>query len=432
MMNPMLLYFLKSGLALAIFYLFFRLFLSGETIFKANRFYLLSALIVSVFLPLHIFSFTIPDTGQLYHILLDGVTVDESIINVKISPQPELLHITGFFYFAVSAMLIFRFLVQIARLTGMILNNGITKYNNVKVVFTNEKFAPFSFFNLIFIPRQSDDDQTIDEIIEHEKVHIRQWHSLDIILVEMLIVLQWFNPVVWQYRKSLKLLHEYLADEGVLKKGFNPVAYQNLLLTQSIGLHMSTLTNNFNHSLIKNRIVMMTKTKSGLAARLKVMFAAPLALMLALFVNTIAIEPAKAQVDQKPPQKIEVPADANQTTETEESPTFLVVDQMPQYPGGDEALMRFLIENIKYPEAARNAGKQGAVFVSFVVEKNGNITNTKVIRGFDEECDAVAVKTVQAMPDWIAGKQNGENVRVQFTLPLRFTLDKETKEEKPE
>jgi TonB family protein len=432
-MNPLLIYLIKSGIALAAFYILYIMLLKGETFFRFNRYYLIAAILLSMVLPLlSVIPFKTTTGGALYSTLFEVATITDSSIDKAVAEKPGFVQMAAYFYLAVAALLLLRFLVRLGRLFHIIRNNGITTIENMKFVFTKENIAPFSFFNLIFLHRESKTDLDISGIIDHEKYHIREWHSLDIILVELLTVFQWFNPVVWQYRKSLKLLHEYLADERVLRQGINSIHYQNLLLTQSTGLHVSGITNNFNHSLIKNRIIMMTKTKSGLAARLKVLVAVPVALLLAIALTIGMSETATAQL-----VKEQKPSEEKQIMETpkvlmDEDEFFTVVDEMPRYPGGDEARMKFLVENIKYPEAARKAGKQGNVFVQFIVEADGKITNANVLRGFDDACDAMALKTIQAMPDWIPGKQDGKNVRVQFVMPIRFSLGNDSEEKKQE
>jgi TonB family protein len=431
-MNPLFIYLIKSGAALVVFYVFFRMLMRGETFFLVNRYYLLGTLILSLVLPLHTFHLELSEPGRLYSFLLESVTIGETVMNASVAQKPGLFQLGVYFYFAVTIVLFLRFAAQISKLLWMIRKSGISTYRDVQVVFTEENIAPFSFFNLIFIPRQPETTNNLNEIIEHEKVHIRQLHSIDILFTEMLIVFQWFNPAVWQYRKSLKLTHEYLADAGVLKQGFNSLNYQHLLLTQSTGLQVSGLTNNFNHSLIKNRIIMMTKTKSGWVAKLKILIAVPVALLMAIALTIGMSETATAQL-----VKEQKPSEEKQIMETpkvlmDEDEFFTVVDEMPRYPGGDAARMKFLVENIKYPEAARKAGKQGNVFVQFIVEADGKITNANVLQGFDAECDAMALKTIQAMPDWIPGKHEGKNVRVQFVMPIRFSLGNESEEKKQE
>jgi TonB family protein len=232
-------------------------------------------------------------------------------------------------------------------------------------------------------------------------------------------IVQWFNPFVWYYRTSLKSLHEYLADEGVLLKGYNPVNYQNLLIGQYMGIQVNDLTNNFNHSLLKKRITMMTKSKSNYFAKLKVLLVTPVAFFLVVAFTVSPVVKTVAQVD-KQTQKVEAKSQSPQDDGQNE--IFTVVEDIPKFPGGEEARAKYMVENIVYPEAAKKAGKQGTVYVTFVIEKEGSVSNVKVLRGFDKDCDEVALNVVKNMPKWEPGKQRGEAVRVQFNMPIKFNL----------
>jgi TonB family protein len=350
-----------------------------------------------------------------------------------------VIYITGAAIFAL------RFIFQLGQLLWLVYQHGITRHEGMRVVFVESNYSPFSFFNLIFINRKEMNQENIREIIAHEQVHIRQKHSLDLILLELLTIVQWFNPVIWFYRTSVKSLHEYLADEGVLISGFDPVSYQQALLGQTLGIQVNDLTNNFNHSLLTKRFIMMTKNKSNQLAKLKALLVAPLAFMLAVAFTTSPVMTALAQVEKSPQQTLASPPppdvppppppigeNAKQQSYTTDTTIFVVVDQMPEFPGGDEARMKYLMENINYPEEARKKGIQGTVYISFVVEADGRITDVKILRGIGGGCNEEAVRVVENMPNWIPGKQRGQAVRVQFNMPFRFTLGEKAVEKKTE
>jgi TonB family protein len=280
------------------------------------------------------------------------------------------------------------------------------------------------------------DSEQIEAIVAHEQVHWRQLHSADLLLAELLTIFQWFNPFVWLYRKSLETVHEYLADEGVLRKGYEPVNYQNLLLVQASGVSAFGFANHFNHSLIKTRIIMMTKDKSRRRSQLKVLLALPLTLLLvAAFTYSLPAGELVQKITSPAAefaQPVSVNAEAVPDTLRPERQVYQVVDQMPKFPGGDAGRMKYLQENIIYPESARKAGEQGVVFITFVVEADGQITNVKVLRGLGEALDKSALDAINGMPAWEPGKKDGEAVAVQFTMPIKFTLDAEKDREKEE
>ena len=121
-------------------------------------------------------------------------------------------------------------------------------------------------------------------------------------------------------------------------------------------------------------------------------------------------------------QEYIAPVNVEEEESAEEAQIFMVVESMPEYPGGEAALYKYLAENIKYPQMAKESGIQGRVFVTFVVERNGSVTDVRVLRGIGGGCDEEAIRVVQSMPQWTPGKQRGKSVRVQYNLPVKFTL----------
>jgi TonB family protein len=215
----------------------------------------------------------------------------------------------------------------------------------------------------------------------------------------------------------MKEVHEFLADDGVIKQGIQRQNYLILLLNTVTGNRANGLVHTFNHSPIKNRIVMMTKPKSASTAQLKLLLALPL---IAIFVLAFACNNEQKPIG-KPAQTIETPAVIQADTENEE--VYTVVENPPVFSGGNEQMSQFLVKNIKYPDNAREKGIQGKVFVSFVVDKTGKVTKAEVIRSANPELDAEALRVVSIMPDWTPGKQGGEIVSVQMTVPISFKLN---------
>ena len=284
-------------------------------------------------------------------------------------------------------------------------------------------------------------------ILAHERGHIRLRHSWDLLLVDTLTALQWFNPAMWMLRQDLRAIHEYEADGEVLSLGINARQYQYLLITKAAGIGGYSLANGISHSTLKNRINMMLHKKSERRSLLKLLALIPIVgLALALNARTVTDyvydEPQKQQPVKKGKkagtikvngQEIKVvEQDDIVTVEGEveapaqESPAddaFDVVEQMPEYPGGPKALMEFLNNNVQYPAEAEKAGIQGRVIATFVVEKDGSISNAKVVKSVDPLLDAEALRVIGAMPNWKPGMQNGKVVRVKYTVPLSFHLD---------
>ncbi len=195
-------------------------------------------------------------------------------ISLSFSRILLFIYIGGVIYF------LSRFIYLVIRLFLLAKRNRVTRQAGFRMVEIQEDISPFSFFRFLFINNGSFDESELDHVLEHEKAHIRQKHSMDHLFAHGLAVFQWFNPFAWQMRKALKTTHEYIADRQVLGKGIELFDYQSLLLKQVIGYHSVELVNNFNLKPIKNRIAMMNKTRSGIPAKLKALLVVPFALII--------------------------------------------------------------------------------------------------------------------------------------------------------
>ena len=436
-MNEMLRYLFLSGISAILFYAIYAFFLARDTFFMVNRIYLLGSIFVSLLIPFvpNLFSEGLQNLGYAY--LLETIIITPEKIQTTVVNHFSLFQTVFIIYVTGASLFFARFIFQLLQLAFFVKKFGITRKEGLNLIFINHNYSPFSFFNLIFINDKETGTVHFNNILEHEKVHVRQRHTLDLTLVEMLTVIQWFNPVVWFYRHSFKVLHEYLADEGVLVKGIDRKNYQEQLLEQALGIQVNDLTNNFNHSLLKRRIIMMTKSKSPSTAKWKFLFAFPVMLALALIFTSSSGNLALVQNEsvkgskesmQKPPsgpgntaQPISQTADAGKKLQEN------VISQ-PQFPGGYEKLTEYIIKNVKYPEDAKKAGTTGTVLVCFTVNAKGKVTNAKIQRSVSESLDAEALRVIKGMPDWIPGKdEKGEPVAVTMTLPIGFALDEKNK-----
>lgn len=426
-MNELVLYLLQSGISLTLLYGVYWIFLRKDTFFVVNRTFLVASVLFSLLFPLLQLKWIFPaEVTSTYYVVLDAVTVNATKIETTFGKNLTAMQVLLVVYLTGLAIFTIRFIFQLLQLAFLVYKNGISKHEGLRIVFIDSNYSPFSFFNLIFINRKEINQQNIKEIITHEQVHIRQNHSADLILLEIMTIVQWFNPFVWFYRTSLKSVHEFLADQGVLLKGYNPVNYQNLLIGQYMGIQVNDLTNNFNHSLLKKRITMMTKSKSNYFAKLKVLLVTPVAFLLVVAFTVSPVVKTVAQVD-KQTQKVEAKSQSPQDGDQNE--LFTVVENMPKFPGGEEARAKYFAENIKYPEAARKAGVQGTCYVTFVIEEDGSTSNVKVLRGIGGGCDEEAVRVIQSSPKWEPGTQRGKAVRVQFNMPVKFALGDGKKED---
>jgi TonB family protein len=449
-MNTILLYLIESTFSILVLYGIYWFFLRKDTFFQVNRFYLIAMILFSMLVPLIPFNWVPSGSASAMVIFLDPVLITPEKMQQTISSHIQWIEIAAVVYITGLLIFLLRFVLQLIQLYRITRRFGIRESKGHRVVFVDRGYSPFSFFNLVFINEEAIPAGSLATILEHERIHIRQHHTLDMILLELASVFQWFNPLVWLAGREMKTIHEYLADEGVLQTGISRSQYQQMILDETMGIQVNSLTNNFNVSLLKKRIHMMTKPKSGLWAAGKMLIALPaLAALLFLmpavsvssenspaapvFIKAPATLPAEmTQTPQeKPKQETQVKYVAP-VVQPDKNNVYTVVEKQPHFQGGQDGLVKFLVENIKYPEAAMKAGIQGKVFITFVVREDGAVTDVKVLRGIGRECDEEAVRVVKMMPNWVPGQEKGKNVAVQFNLPIQFRLDAHKTDKKEE
>lgn len=433
-MESILPYLLQSTVSIILLYAVYRLFLERDTFFAVNRIYLTASIVFSLLFPLFRWNVSIGSDSPAYVYLLQTITITPDMVNEAVTAHLPFLKIITVVYLTGAALFFIRFIYQLIQVSLLIVKYGISREHGLKLVFIDRHYQPFSFFKLVFIPASLRQAELLPQIIEHEKVHMRQVHSVDLVLLEILTIMQWFNPVIWLYRRSLKSVHEYLADQGVLTRGFDRTGYQELLMNQSLGIQVNDMTNNFNHSLLKNRIMMMTKARSKQLNRWKAALALPVVMGLVVMFSTsvnlsMAQEEPKKQVVSKEPAPPPPPPAAGIAQASDET-VYLEVKTMPEFQGDKDGLLKYMVANVKYPQDAKKKGITGTVFVSFVVDKTGKVIKPTILKGVDPLLDAEALRVISTMPNWKPGlNDEGKAVNVQFNLPVKFVLDDKPKAE---
>jgi len=310
-MNNTILYLIESGVCLVLFYVIYWAFLKKETFFAINRFFLLFSIPISFLIPLFKIPSPFPAKALIEKTYVAGQPTGTQI------QYPGTIDIVLLIFFIGAGFFLLRFLYKIIQLFILIKRYGYQKYDGINVVFVDKNSAPFSFFNFLFINKSEISKQDFNRIISHELVHIKQYHSIDLILMEGLTIFQWFNPFVWPYKKSLKETHEYLADNSVIAQGCSKAKYLLLIFEQHVGMKLFEFANNFNHSQIKRRITMMEKIQSRGRAKFKVLIILPIiALLMLAFAES---KPAKTPVGKDSLDKVMLSQDDSKvTTKTEE------------------------------------------------------------------------------------------------------------------
>lgn len=416
------------------------------------------------------------------------------------------------------------FIFKITQLTLLIYRNKTEQVGSVKFVALDKEFSPFSFLSYIFINPELKNDLGYEKMVAHEMEHIKQGHSFDVLILELLAVFQWFNPFMWILKRVIRENHEFLADKAVLESGISSAHYKMLLLNQAVGFQLD-IPNSFNASLVKSRIKMISKMQSSKFANIK--YAVGIISVLVLIIvfaceqkQAIQYQEAEENVNTKEVEnkgiqvlfdndklkfegsddnikkiqnylsgadKLELESDSagniylvkanndisiqnnlkkikstaqkeipeqivqqakQASLETIESkaaesvvePTvtvvahskrkvaenketvFFIVEEMPEFPGGDLALRKFIAGSIKYPVVAQENGIQGKVYVTFVVSETGHVKGARIARGVDPSLDKEAMRVVSSLPRWKPGYQKGIAVNVSYTVPINFVL----------
>lgn len=424
-----MLYLLQVNVGLILFYALYKLVCTRDTFFRSRRFILIVSLVLPFILPFIDVREWLESRDRMimlthfdYSAVLPEIVVGSEVAETG-SRVFVLSEWIGYLYLAGVVVLLVRLVVQAFSLYRLIVRMPEKEINGVRVKCLNDPSGPFSFFGWIFMNPAAVKEDEISEILTHEMAHVKQHHSVDVLLAEMVSICCWMNPFAWLLKREVRLNLEFLADRKVMEAGFATKSYQYHLLGLAYN-HKYGLSNNFNFSHLKQRIIMMNKKKSNAAGHIKyALFVLP-AFALLVAGNISCSQDASQTEDAKEevvapvsPEAKEAPADS-----TAKEEVFMVAEQMPEYPGGMKEMLKFLQENVKYPENAMKNNVQGRVIVQFVVEKDGTPTEFKVLRSVDPDLDAEALRVMKAMPKWKPGMQKVQVVRVKFTVPVSFKL----------
>ena len=443
-------YLMLVNIYLLLFYGFYALLLSRETFFQLNRIYLVAAALLSFFIPM----IQADWVKNLFITQKVGYTIYSSpVLNYRFIAVQDTHFTIGqvltVVYLAGILFLLARFTWQMAALKRIINKPAAS--------------APYSFFKKVKLDEENENSEVI---AAHENVHAAQWHSADVLIMEALMIVNWFNPIVYFYRFAIKHIHEFIADRHAVKSGTDKADYAMILLTQTFNAPAHRLVNPFfNKSLLKQRIIMLQKNKSARVALFKYFLSAPLFILMLILSsatvnNSKAINVINKRVEQvfllapgatsakqattvvfnnKDQQKQAYQLSKNgaatqvadiiiveDTTHKHGGPVFTSVEKVPEFPGGINAFSQFLSRTVKYPKQARENNVQGRVIISFIVETDGSLTNIRVVRGIGSGTDEEAIRALKLSPKWLPGYQNRHKVRVAYSVPINFSLSEDS------
>lgn len=440
-MESLLVYLLEVSVCLGVTLLIYRVILSELTFFTVNRAVLLLLLVASFVIPLLSFEiFGIGGADIVREMTLPAFQVgeQETLTSDQVPLGSRLavgIYLLGAILMA--ARLVFGFIVS-QRLIGKAQK---IRYGS-HLIALHPEFVPASFFRFILMPSFDPEDDAQKQIILHESMHVAYRHSWDLLLVNMVKVVFWFNPLIYLFERFLREVHEYQADQGVTSH-FSPKEYATLLLRLITAKPGWQFMNNFNQFQTKKRIIMMAKGDSSAVQKLRFLALIPvLGLLLFLFSfenKELLPSVSTVQLADDFPKKMEVPLinepapslpkdeiqKINLHLITEEpDEVFDIVEQQPTPEGGMSGWNTYLARNLRYPLVARQRGLEGTVILVFEIHTDGSIHNVEVLRGIGGGADEEAVRVVSNAPRWEPGRQRGRAVKTRMRLPIRFKLDK--------
>jgi len=440
-MNDALIYFLEVNIAIALFYLFYRLFFAGDTFWKTRRYYMLFSILLSFVYPFLSIENWLQKQEPVQKLIVNYATLPEfTVTAVRETSIFSLGNILMAIYGLVVLILLVRFIIQLVSILSIRLHGTVKMVQNTRIIALEKEVTPFSFFGSVFMNPDLHNERETKEILAHELTHVRQGHSFDVLVSEVLTIILWLNPATWLLKREIRQNLEFLADNKVIESGFDSQTYQYHLLQLSYQTPEHKLGNKFNVSPLKKRIIMMNQKKSAKASLLKYSLIVPLALALVVSSNaqTVINKAKKALTttttkEVKATEKKSMTAPAKSSGEltdpvkvvenVEDEKTWDVVEKMPQYPGGEQEMMGYLGRNIRYPVEAQKSGTQGKVIASFVVSSTGKVIHPEILRSVDPYLDKEAIRVISTFPNFVPGEQNGKKVAVRYTLPVVFKLE---------
>lgn len=371
----LLIHLLQANVYLVLFFVFYKFILEKETYFTFNRFYLIAAFLLSLGIPLIEF-------GWLKSNLINR--------NLAIDLPTLVARPGGTMSNHISVEAVIDIYLAGVVVSVILL---IKKLSSLKENITNPvNGSAFSFFHIKFVDKDLTGQQTIHV---HENTHIKQMHSLDILLFELACIVAWFNPVIYLYKASISTVHEFIADRAASEYLGDKKEYAFLLLNKIFKTNAYPLVNSFfKPSLIKKRIFMLQKERSGKAAILKYGLLLPSFLCLILLSSTV------------------IKNDSQQGN--------IAPDKPAEFPGGQLKFAEYLSQSLKYSNEAIKHDIRGKVMLSFVVDKNGSIIDIDVLESLGYGLDEVAVKALKNSPEWRPAMLNGRPVKVAYTMPVLF------------
>ena len=390
-------YIYKSSLVLFLFFVFYKVFLENEKMHMFNRFYLLFALLLSINIPFLNIKTETEIPFQILRIKASEInSINQNLPTINNYNWKTILVTLSII---MTILFIIRFIKNLTSLYKRIKVNQSIIYKNTKIILLDDVVIPYSFFNHIFINKKEFQSNKIqEEILSHELVHVHQKHSLDIIFIELLKALFWFNPIIYAYKKAIQLNHEFLADEHVINKHKNISFYQTLLL-ENQAITTSNLASNLNYLTTKKRIIMMTKTTS----EKNIFLRKTLILPVLLLSFTISCVKDNNSSKVKESLKLEVVASTNENI------------TKPDFKNDAGNFSKYILSNYQLTEFDK---KNKNLEVRFLVNKDGSLSNLKALNTENNLKEREILEVLKKSPKWAPAKLDGEKINFQMRVIL--------------
>ena len=488
-MVAFIIYAIRWAVTLTLLYSLYRLLLRRETFHRLNRAVLLAILVVSPLLPLvplHTDTPTAMDAVLTrIEVPLTSLPSDENVAENALTAQESEGATSGlwlrygvYIYIIGTAVALAAYLFRLLTLMRVIRRSRRIAHSmvpdDVRLMLDMRNSQPSSWMHWIFIG-PIDLKQNAETVLRHELAHVRLRHSWDVVLCDLTCRLLWCLPFAWMLRQDLVDVHEFQADEAVLRGGVTIDEYEHLLVRKAVQTQVLPIMNTLRRGALKKRFAMMHSRRSSRWSRLKLLYLVP-ALAACLWVSAqaeeyntylngklvtqeelVAIDPSTIErVDVIHSQKKVLIETATEPVDTggvmpgvkPEDAYFDMVEQMPQFPGGDAAFNQYMAQHVRYPKVATENGVEGTVTVQFIVEADGRITHVQAVDSPSDEADAnvyaygasdklssqdeddeghralreAVEELYRGMPPFEPGRQNGKPVRVRMTRKINFAL----------
>ena len=410
-MSGYLIFIAESLFCGALTYLLYRLFLSRVQNYSFQRVILLISLLITVLFPFIDIPVSNPVIAEFF-IAPAYVTAITNSASESIMNKDLITNSLGILYLSISVIFLVRLLFQLFKIYSFKQNCMLTESGIGYNIYSSESIdLPFSFGRAVFMPLSYIGEER-KMAIRHELSHVDRNHTLDVLFVNILISLMWFNPFLYLFKKKLVEVHEFEADMDVINNGANINEYKELLFIAQFGV-TPDISNSLHKSLTFKRFFQMENLKQTKAG-MKVITLFSAAILLLFYVTSFS-------------KTVILPDSNNKLLQTQDTTSktipFVMVEVKPTFQGGDENnFTKWVGSKLVYPVQAKKDSIQGRVILQFIVAENGKVEDVKVVRGVHPELDKEAVRVVSLSPAWEPGTAKGKKVKVIYTFPVIFQL----------